>query len=266
MSVLTFESVTKSYDNKHPVLKDVSLSIDKGETVVIIGPSGSGKTTVLRVLAGLEPFQSGEVVLNGTQILPHVGQRGVEKHMRAVRTYINGQIGLVFQHFNLFPHLTALENVSLAPLLHRKMTRAQARTRGLELLERMGLAEKSEALPAALSGGQQQRVAIARALAMGPAVMLFDEATSALDPEVVGEVLKVMADLATEGTTMLCVTHEMQFARAVANRVIVMDEGQVIEEGSPDAVFTSPSSSRTRAFLSRVVHPQIAPSSGPGAP
>jgi polar amino acid transport system ATP-binding protein len=256
MGIVMFESVSKSYGD-HAVLKDVSLSIDKGETVVIIGPSGSGKTTVLRVLAGLEPFQSGQVVLNGTHIAPFAARRGIERHMRSVRDSINGQIGLVFQHFNLFPHLTALQNITLAPVLHKTMSSAKARAIGLELLERMGLPDKCDALPAALSGGQQQRVAIARALAMSPALMLFDEATSALDPEVVGEVLKVMADLAVGGTTMLCVTHEMQFAREVANRVIVMDAGRIIEEGNPDSVFTSPASPRTQAFLSRVLHPQI---------
>ncbi|MBC7711708.1 MAG: amino acid ABC transporter ATP-binding protein [Rhizobacter sp.] len=226
------------------VLKDISTIVSKGEVVVIIGPSGSGKSTFLRCLNYLELPTSGEINFKG-QILSH----STKEHVLDIyRT----KIGMVFQNFNLFPHLTVLENITLAPMNVLKVTKDEALARATELLKNVGLSEKTHAYPRDLSGGQQQRVAIARALAMRPDVMLFDEATSALDPELVGEVLKVMRDLAHTGMTMVIVTHEMDFAREVSDRVIFMDKGLIVEQGTPAEIFSSPKEKRTIDFLKKL--------------
>jgi ABC-type polar amino acid transport system ATPase subunit len=225
------------------VLRDISFSVDPGEVCCIIGPSGSGKSTVLRCINRLVQIDGGDVVVDGLSVRdPAV--KDVDLRRR---------IGMVFQQFNLFPHMTALDNVTLAPRKVRGLSRNQANEIGRALLAKVGLAEKADAYPAQLSGGQQQRVAIARALAMEPKVMLFDEATSALDPEITGEVLAVMRELAEEHTTMICVTHEMGFAREVGTHVIFMDDGVIVEEGPPAEVFEHPRAERTRTFLSRVL-------------
>ncbi|RIH88812.1 amino acid ABC transporter ATP-binding protein [Calidithermus roseus] len=229
---------------KHQVLRGIHLEVLPGEKLVIIGPSGSGKSTLIRCLNGLEEFQQGEVVVDGVSLKE-------AKNLSTVRR----EVGMVFQQFNLFPHMSVLQNVTLAPLRVRGLGPEEARRKALALLERVGIADQAHKYPAQLSGGQQQRVAIARALAMEPKVMLFDEPTSALDPEMVGEVLGVMRDLAKSGMTMLVVTHEMAFAREVADRVVFMDQGEVVEEGRPEEVFTSPRQERTRSFLQRLLHP-----------
>lgn len=226
------------------VLKDISTDITKGEVVVIIGPSGSGKSTFLRCINYLEAPSSGEIDFEGQILKPHSKERVLDLY----RT----KIGMVFQSFNLFPHLTVLENITLAPLQVLKVTKTEALNRAHELLKNVGLLEKMHAYPRDLSGGQQQRVAIARALAMKPDIMLFDEATSALDPELVGEVLKVMKDLAQSGMTMIIVTHEMDFAREVSDRVIFMDKGLIVEQGTPQEVFNSPKEKRTIDFIRRL--------------
>ena len=225
------------------VLKDFNLQLMEGEKVVIIGPSGSGKSTVLRCINRLETIQSGTICFESQEI-------NAQSNLCALRTHI----GMVFQRFNLFPHKTALENIMEAPLIVKKMSLADAEKIAGELLERVGLADKRDSYPRELSGGQQQRVAIARALAMSPKIMLFDEPTSALDPELVGEVLGVMKDLAREGMTMVVVTHEMAFAREVADRVIFMDQGIITEEGTPAAIFEAPAQERTQLFLKRIRH------------
>ncbi|MFN4073887.1 MAG: amino acid ABC transporter ATP-binding protein [Thermus sp.] len=225
------------------VLKGIHLEVAPGERLVIIGPSGSGKSTLIRCINRLEDFQEGEVVVDGRNVKE-------EKALKEVRR----EVGMVFQQFNLFPHMTVLENIILAPMRVRGWSRERAVGKALELLERVGILDQAGKYPGQLSGGQQQRVAIARALAMEPRVMLFDEPTSALDPEMVGEVLDVMRDLARGGMTMLVVTHEMGFAREVADRVIFMDGGQIVEEGRPEEIFSSPKEERTRAFLQRVLH------------
>ncbi len=225
------------------VLKDISHDFYEGEVVVILGPSGSGKSTFLRCLNRLEDITGGQVVVDGIDIT-------------AKKTNINKyreNIGMVFQHFNLFPHMDVLRNITLAPVDLKKMTKEEAEKRGMELLKRVGLEEKAKVYPPQLSGGQKQRVAIARALAMNPDIMLFDEPTSALDPEMVGEVLQVMKELAASGMTMLVVTHEIGFAREVANRVIFMDGGYIVEEGTPDEVFNHPKEARTIDFLNKVL-------------
>lgn len=224
-------------------LDDVSLSVDKGSVVCIIGPSGSGKSTLLRALNALEEIDSGEIVIDGL----HLDYRHRDVHQ------IRLEVGMVFQQFNLFPHLTVLDNVNLAQQVVRKRSREEATGVSRELLAKVGLLDKIEAFPAQLSGGQKQRVAIARALAMNPKVMLFDEATSALDPEMIGEVLEVMKQLAREGMTMLVVTHEMGFAREVAGQVLFLDGGRIIESGSPSQIFSSPQQARTREFLAKVL-------------
>ncbi len=229
---------------KHQVLRGIHLEVLPGEKLVIIGPSGSGKSTLIRCLNGLEEFQKGEVVVDGVSL----------KEARNL-SMVRREVGMVFQQFNLFPHMSVLQNVTLAPLRVRGLGPEEARRKALALLERVGIADQAHKYPAQLSGGQQQRVAIARALAMEPRVMLFDEPTSALDPEMVGEVLEVMRDLAKSGMTMLVVTHEMAFAREVADRVVFMDQGEVVEEGRPEEVFTSPRQERTRSFLQRLLHP-----------
>jgi glutamine transport system ATP-binding protein len=243
--------VTKSFGSRR-VLTNLDLSVAEGEVVVVIGGSGSGKSTMLRCIAGLELIDEGEIRIEGTAVQrAHAGQRnrGVLKAGRSIRR----EVGMVFQHFNLFPHMTARRNVTLALRLVRGMSSAEADRTADTVLERVALAGHRDAYPDQLSGGQQQRVAIARALAMRPRIMLFDEVTSALDPELVGEVLKVMRQLAAEGMTMIVVTHEMSFARDVADRVLFMDGGAIVEQGSAEAIFTAPRHGRTRAFLSRLL-------------
>lgn len=225
------------------VLKGLDVDIAAGEVVCVIGPSGSGKSTFLRCLNRLEDITGGSVVVDGTDI----------SDKKADIDQVRQHVGMVFQHFNLFPHMTALENVMLAPVQTKKSTKEEARTTAVKLLGQVGLAEKADAKPANLSGGQKQRVAIARALAMNPDIMLFDEATSALDPEMVGEVLQVLRDLAKGGMTMVVVTHEMGFAREVSDRVIFMADGYIVEEGSPEEIFGNPQQERTKDFLGKVL-------------
>ena len=240
--MLALSHVRKAF-GKNEVLKDITLSVDPGEVCCIIGPSGSGKSTVLRCINRLVTIDAGEIVIDGLSVTdPKV--KDVDLRRR---------VGMVFQQFNLFPHMTALENVTLAPRNVRGLAKAEADSLAMRLLQKVGLAEKAGQLPAQLSGGQQQRVAIARALAMEPKVMLFDEATSALDPEITGEVLAVMKTLANEHTTMVCVTHEMGFAREVGTHVVFMDGGVIVEEGTPQAVFGAPQAERTKTFLSKVL-------------
>jgi len=224
-------------------LRDVTLKVSQGEKIVICGPSGSGKSTLIRCVNGLETHEAGRIVVDGIELGNDVRQ--VER--------IRAEVGMVFQSFNLFPHLTVLDNLALAPCWVRRMPRAEAERRALELLERVKIKDQAAKYPGQLSGGQQQRVAIARALAMNPRLMLFDEPTSALDPEMVKEVLDVMMELARQGMTMLVVTHEMGFARAVADRVIFMDRGEIVEEAPPKDFFASPRHERTRAFLSQIL-------------
>ena len=238
--------------NQTEVLRGVSLNVARGEVVVIIGPSGSGKTTFLRCLNHLEKIQQGSIMIDGENIGYRQVNGKLMEDKEASISQVRAQIGMVFQRFNLFPHMTALQNIMEAPTHVLGMSRGEANERARALLAKVGLAEKADAYPNKLSGGQQQRVAIARALAMTPKLMLFDEATSALDPELVGEVLKVMKQLAEEGMTMVVVTHEMGFARDVADRVVVMDQGQIIEQGPPTQLFNAPQQERTRTFLGLV--------------
>ena len=224
-------------------LKDIELSVNKGEVVVVIGPSGSGKSTLIRCINRLEEHQEGKIVVDGTELTDDV--RNID--------LVRRETGMVFQQFNLFPHLTVMENITLAPIRVRKWRRSQAEEKARYFLEKVGIPEQASKYPGQLSGGQQQRVAIARALTMGPKVMLFDEPTSALDPEVIGEVLEVMVNLAKDGMTMCVVTHEMGFAREVGDRVVFMDAGQIVEVGSPEHFFTNPSEERTKAFLSKIL-------------
>jgi ABC-type polar amino acid transport system ATPase subunit len=239
---LSVQEVRKTYHG-HDVLDGVSLTVQPEETIVIIGPSGSGKSTLLRCIAGLEPVDGGQILFLGTDL--SVVGRNIHRY--------RAEIGMVFQSFNLFPHLTALENVALAPMKVRGMSKEDARARAVKFLEKVHLREKIDHYPEELSGGQQQRVAIARALAMDPKLMLFDEATSALDPEMVGGILDLMRKLARDGMTMAVVTHEMGFAREVADRIIFMDQGRIVEEGEPGTFFASPSHERTRAFLDQIL-------------
>ena len=249
MNIVEMRAVDKYYGQAH-VLKGLDLDVPKGEVLVIIGASGSGKSTLIRCVNGLEVFQNGRIVVDGCE-LPCEADRelGEEKRLAGVRRHV----GMVFQQFNLFPHKTVLENISLAPIRVLGKSQADAEATALRLLDRVGLGAHAAKYPGQLSGGQQQRVAIARALAMEPRVMLFDEPTSALDPEMVGEVLDVMRELAAEGMTMMIVTHEMGFAREVANRVIFIDRGRVLEEGTPAQIFDTPREERTRSFLGRVL-------------
>ena len=239
--MIELKDVRKSF-GKNEVLKGINLQIDKGEVVVIIGPSGSGKSTVLRTMNYLEEPTSGHVIVDGMDLSD-------KNKLNAVRT----EVGMVFQNFNLFPHMTVLDNLTLAPVNVRKTDKKEAQDIAMKLLERVGLADKAQMYPDSLSGGQKQRVAIARALAMKPKVMLFDEPTSALDPEMVREVLDVMKSLADEGMTMVIVTHEMGFAKEVADRVLFVDGGQILEDGTPAQVFDAPSSDRTILFLSKIL-------------
>ena len=240
--MVNVKGINKHFGHLH-VLKDVSLDVARGEVVVIIGPSGSGKSTLLRCLNYLEPVQSGEIRIDGIRLDHH------KTNIRQVRA----EVGMVFQSFNLFPHLSVLRNVMLAPVIVRKRSEAEVRHEALALLAKVGLQDKTDTFPSQLSGGQQQRVAIARALAMQPKLMLFDEVTSALDPELVREVLDVMKQLARDGMTMIVVTHEMGFAREVATRVIFMDEGRIVEQGSAEAVFDRPQNQRTKEFLGKIL-------------
>jgi glutamate transport system ATP-binding protein len=240
--LVELRSIRKSF-GENVVLDGIDLTIGRGEVVVIAGPSGSGKSTMLRCINGLEAVDEGEVRFDGRSV------SGAGKSLARLRA----EIGMVFQQFNLFAHKTVMENVTLAPMEVKGLSKADARARGQKLLERVGISQKADQYPADLSGGQQQRVAIARALAMEPKLMLFDEPTSALDPELVGEVLSVIEDLARTGTTMIVVTHEIGFARRVADQVVFMDEGRVVEQGPPEQVLDAPQHDRTRAFLARVL-------------
>lgn len=227
------------------VLKGINLSVERGQIIAIIGPSGSGKSTLLRSINHLETVNSGQILLDGVQVNQPLSGRAFERHINAVRQ----QMGMVFQHFNLFPHLNVMENITLGPIKLKGKSKQEAQELAVSLLNKVGLADKASMYPSRLSGGQKQRVAIARALAMQPKVMLFDEATSALDPELVEEVNQVMKQLAQEHMTMLIVTHEMRFAAEVSDKVLFMDKGVVVEEGKPDVIFTNPENERTRAFL-----------------
>ena len=241
--VIQMQGVHKWYGQFH-VLKDINLSVTQGERIVLCGPSGSGKSTTIRCLNRLEEHQQGRIVINGEELTNDL------KQIEAIRS----EVGMVFQHFNLFPHLTVLQNCTLAPMWVRKLPRRQAEEIAMHYLERVRIPEQADKFPGQLSGGQQQRVAIARALCMKPKIMLFDEPTSALDPEMVKEVLDTMVGLAESGMTMLCVTHEMGFARTVADRVIFMDKGEIVEEADPETFFTTPSNERTKLFLSQILH------------
>jgi len=242
MAIIRVRKLEKSFGNLK-VLRGIDLDVEEGEKLVIIGPSGSGKSTLLRCLNLLEEPTGGSIEFAGIDITdPKVDLPKIRE-----------EIGMVFQSFNLFPHKNVTENITMAPIIVKKMNPSKAREIALSLLEKVGLSDKADSYPAELSGGQQQRVAIARALAMQPKVMLFDEPTSALDPEMVGEVLQVMGDLAKEGMTMVVVTHEMKFAQEIGDRVIFMDEGMIVEEGPPQQIFTEPVNPRTRSFLTRVM-------------
>lgn len=241
--MISFDKVEKYYGD-YKALDGISETVDKGEVVVVCGPSGSGKSTLIRTVNRLEPISGGRIVVNGQDVhAPGVNVNQLRSH-----------IGFVFQSFNLFPHLSVLQNVSIAPISVLKIPPAEAHERAMALLAKVGLQNKADAYPPQLSGGQQQRVAIARALAMQPPVMLFDEPTSALDPEMVGEVLAVMKQLAADGMTMVCVTHEMGFAREVANRILFMDAGSILERSTPDSFFTNPQHPRARKFISDIRH------------
>ena len=242
LSMITFKKVNKWFGDLH-VLQDVDFHVDAGEVVVICGPSGSGKSTLIRCINKLEPVEDGEIIVDNMPI------HDPKINLRRLRE----EIGFVFQQFNLYPHMTVLENITLAPIYVRKQKREDAEAKAHELLKKVGIAEKAHSYPAQLSGGQQQRVAIARGLAMRPKIMLFDEPTSALDPEMINEVLDVMKNLAHEGMTMIVVTHEMGFAREVAHRVVFMDEGQLIESAPPDRFFTHARHERTKLFLSKIL-------------
>jgi general L-amino acid transport system ATP-binding protein len=241
--MIRMEGVHKWYGQFH-VLKNINLTVKKGERIVICGPSGSGKSTLIRCLNRLEEHQKGRIVIHNTELTHDV--KNIE--------HIRREVGMVFQSFNLFPHLTVLENLTLAPIWVRKMPKAEAEELAMKYLARVRIPEQAAKYPGQLSGGQQQRVAIARSLCMNPQIMLFDEPTSALDPEMIKEVLEVMIELARSGMTMICVTHEMGFARTVANRVIFMDRGEIIEENDPEEFFHHPRSDRTKLFLSQILH------------
>ena len=239
---ITIENMNKWYGQFH-VLRDITLTVNRGERIVIAGPSGSGKSTLIRCINALEEHQKGRITVDGTVLSSDV--KNIDK--------IRSEVGMVFQHFNLFPHLTILENCTLAPLWVRKVPKKQAEETAMHFLEKVKIPDQAHKYPGQLSGGQQQRVAIARSLCMRPRIMLFDEPTSALDPEMIKEVLDTMVELAEEGMTMLCVTHEMGFARQVANRVIFMDAGQIVEQNEPEEFFNNPQNERTKLFLSQIL-------------
>ena len=241
--MIVAKDVHKWYDRLH-VLKGINLTIQSGEVVVVFGPSGSGKSTFIRTINRLEEHQRGTIIVDGIELTNDI--RNIAK--------IRQEIGMVFQSFNLFPHLTVMQNITLAPVWVRRWSQDKADQIAKDLLDRVGIPEQAHKFPAQLSGGQQQRVAIARALAMQPKIMLFDEPTSALDPEMIKEVLDVMTELAKSGMTMICVTHEMGFARAAANRMVFFDGGELIEQGTPDQIFTNPQHDRTKLFLSQILH------------
>jgi polar amino acid transport system ATP-binding protein len=240
--MIEFRGVHKWFGSLH-VLNEVNLVIKQGEVVVVCGPSGSGKSTLIRCINRLEPIQKGNIIVDSMDL----------GHSETDITKLRAEVGMVFQQFNLYPHKTALENIVLAPMKVRKQSKAEAKKNALDLMKKVGIPDKVQSYPAQLSGGQQQRVAIARALAMQPKIMLFDEPTSALDPEMINEVLDVMVNLAREGMTMIVVTHEMGFAKKVANRIIFMDEGKIIEEGDPESFFSHPRSERAKIFLSTIL-------------
>lgn len=252
MAVLRVENLCKTFD-MIPVLKDISLTVELGEVVVIIGPSGAGKSTFLRAINSLETMTSGKIYVDEVLVDERHNNRTIFRLPGKQHTEVMLQMGMVFQRFNLFPHKTAAENVMLAPIHVKKMDKDTARALACEQLDKVGLSDKYDEYPARLSGGQQQRVAIARALAMNPKILLFDEPTSALDPELVGEVLGVMKELALSGMTMIVVSHEMGFAREVADRVIFMADGIVAEEGTPEDIFTNPQNQRTKQFLQSIL-------------
>ena len=241
--IIDFEKVNKWYGNSFHVLSDINLDVKLGEKIVVCGPSGSGKSTLIRCINRLEEHQEGTIRVDGTVLSDDI--KAIEKVRR--------EVGMVFQQFNLFPHLTVLENLTLAPMWVGKVPKAEATARAMQQLERVRIAEQSGKYPLQLSGGQQQRVAIARALCLTPKIMLFDEPTSALDPEMIKEVLDVMVEMASHGITMICVTHEMGFAKAVADRVIFMDQGQIVEENTPEEFFNHPKSDRSKDFLSKIL-------------
>ncbi len=241
--VIIIENLNKWYGNFH-VLKDINLRVKKGERIVICGPSGSGKSTTIRCINRLEEFQEGSLIVDGVEMIDDV------KNIETIRK----DVGMVFQHFNLFPHLTILENLTLGPIWVQKKPKAEAEATAMQYLERVKIPDQADKYPGQLSGGQQQRVAIARSLCMNPNIMLFDEPTSALDPEMIKEVLDVMVELAQDGMTMLCVTHEMGFAKKVADRVIFMDAGQIVEENEPNEFFNNPQNERTKLFLSQILN------------
>ena len=242
-SIITFDKVNKWYGNDFHVLRDIDLQVRQGERIVICGPSGSGKSTLIRCINRLEEHQQGRLIVAGIELSDDI------KAIDAVRQ----QVGMVFQQFNLFPHLTVLENLTLSPIWVGKMPKKEAEEKAMQQLERVQIAEQAHKFPLQLSGGQQQRVAIARALCLKPKIMLFDEPTSALDPEMIKEVLDVIVELADQGITLLCVTHEMGFAKAVADRVIFMDQGQIVEQNTPDAFFNHPQTDRAQDFLSKIL-------------
>jgi polar amino acid transport system ATP-binding protein len=240
--IIQMFNIDKYYDEFH-VLKNIDFKVEEGEIVVICGPSGSGKSTLIRCINGLENINSGKIIVDNINI--HVSRKNLQD--------IRSEVGMVFQHFNLFPHLTILENITIAPTLVKNMNKKEVKAIAMELLEKVKLADKANAYPADLSGGQKQRVAIARSLAMKPKIILFDEPTSALDPETIGDVLSVMKDLAQENFTIVCVTHEMGFAKEVGDRIVFMDKGVIIEENTPEEFFNNPKSDRAKKFLNEIL-------------
>ncbi len=241
-NIISMNKINKFFDDFH-VLKNIDFSVKKGEIVVVCGPSGSGKSTLIRCINGLEDIDNGQIVVDDIDI--HASRKNLQK--------IRGEVGMVFQHFNLFPHLTILENITLAPTLVKNANKEEVKKIAMELLDKVKLAEKADSYPGDLSGGQKQRVAIARSLAMKPKVILFDEPTSALDPETIGDVLSVMKDLAKENFTIVCVTHEMGFAKEVGDRIVFMDHGVIVEENTPEEFFENPKSNRAKDFLKEIL-------------
>ncbi len=240
--IISMKNIDKYYDDFH-VLKNINFSVRKGEIVVVCGPSGSGKSTLIRCINGLEDIDTGNIIVDGVDIYEN------KRNLQTIRK----EVGMVFQHFNLFPHLTILENISIAPLLVKNLSKEEIKDIAMKLLQKVKLEDKADSYPGDLSGGQKQRVAIARSLAMKPKILLFDEPTSALDPETIGDVLSVMKDLAKEKFTIVCVTHEMGFAKEVGDRIIFMDEGKIVEENNPEDFFNKPSSKRAKQFLNEIL-------------